>query len=213
MLSHSRRHTAIHGKREDVTILVVDRHRHDELCRLLSERRDICDVRVLTIRHARHGPSVYRCVGTWMVHFRAAGWSGHNTIIVVVPHSYTRVPCGSAPLSTRGVGRSSAQGVRTIGTIVIVGGAFVAHRHRREATTDVDVAGGIDAAMTEAVAAVADRHGLEADWLDDRAKPWLPATFDPATCRAAFAHGDLEVLLPPVDTVVAGVHRCVSLGR
>jgi len=87
-------------------------------------------------------------------------------------------------------------------TIVIVGGAFVAHRHLREATTDVDVAGGIDAAMTEAVAAVADRHGLEADWLNDRAKPWLPATFDPATCRAAFAHGDLEVLLPPVDTVV-----------
>ncbi len=87
-------------------------------------------------------------------------------------------------------------------SIVIVGGAFVAHRHLRAATTDVDVASGIDSAMAEAVAAVADRHGLEADWLNDRAKPWVPATFDPATCRFAFAHGDLEVLLPPVDTVV-----------
>ncbi len=87
-------------------------------------------------------------------------------------------------------------------SIVIVGGAFVAHRHLREATTDVDVAGGIDPAMAEAVAAVADRHGLEADWLNDRAKPWLPATFDRATCLVAFAQGDLEVLLPPVDTVV-----------
>jgi len=43
------------------------------------------------------------------------------------------------------------------------------------------VAGGIDAAMAVAVAAAADRHGLVADWLNDRAKPWLLA----ATPRVA----------------------------
>lgn len=96
-------------------------------------------------------------------------------------------------LTRRKIGRRS---------IVLVGGAFVAHRHLRDATTDVDIAGGIDLAMAQAVAAVADRHGLEADWLNDRAKTWLPATFDRAMCRVAFAQGDLEVLLPPVETVV-----------
>ena len=46
-------------------------------------------------------------------------------------------------------------------TIVIVGGAFVAHRSIRAVTTDVDVISFLDNETRDAAAVVAERHGLE----------------------------------------------------
>lgn len=87
-------------------------------------------------------------------------------------------------------------------TIVIVGGAFVAHHAIRRATTDVDVITALDDDIRAAAAAVAGRNGLEPDWLNDRARPWQPSTFDPGSCRTALVHGALEVLMPGVDDVI-----------
>ena len=53
-----------------------------------------------------------------------------------------------------------------------------------------------------AVAAVAERHGLEHDWLNHRARPWRPVTFDPTTCETLVDTGGLRVLAPPPDIIV-----------
>ncbi|MGD9997255.1 MAG: hypothetical protein AB7L17_12770 [Ilumatobacteraceae bacterium] len=87
-------------------------------------------------------------------------------------------------------------------TIIVVGGAYVAHRGVRASTTDVDTICELDAELRGVVATVADRHGLEPDWLNDRARPWRPATFDSATCETVVEAGGLQVLAPPPDIVV-----------
>lgn len=46
-------------------------------------------------------------------------------------------------------------------SVVVVGGAFVAHQHIRRATTDVDVVLEIDDELAAAAAAVGQRRGLE----------------------------------------------------
>ena len=85
---------------------------------------------------------------------------------------------------------------------MIVGGAFVAHHAIRRATTDVDVITALDDDTRQAATTVASRHGLEPDWLNDRARPWQPSTFDPRSCHTALVHGALEVLMPGVDDVI-----------
>lgn len=87
-------------------------------------------------------------------------------------------------------------------TIVVVGGAYVAYRGVRAATTDVDTIYEVDEELRAAVATVAERHGLEPDWLNDRARPWRPVTFDPGACSTIMRAGGLEVLAPPPDVVV-----------
>ncbi len=67
--------------------------------------------------------------------------------------------------------------------IVVVGGALLALHGLREATRDFDSTTAVDAELREAVVRVAVRHGLAPDWLNDRARPYLPADF-----------GDIEVL-------------------
>jgi hypothetical protein len=70
------------------------------------------------------------------------------------------------------------------------------------AVSDVDVITALDDAIRDAAAAVAGRHGLESEWLNDRARPWQPSTFDLDSCRTALVHGALEVLMPVVDDVI-----------
>ncbi len=53
----------------------------------------------------------------------------------------------------------------------MVGGAYVAYRGVRASTTDVDTIYELDDELGGAVAAVGERHGLEHDWLNDRARP------------------------------------------
>lgn len=97
-----------------------------------------------------------------------------------------------AELERRGLVRS----------IIVVGGAYVAYRGVRASTTDVDTIYELDDELRAVVATVAGRHGLEPDWLNDRARPWRPVTFDPAACDTILDTGGLRVLAPPPDIVV-----------
>lgn len=86
-------------------------------------------------------------------------------------------------------------------TIVVVGGALLALYGLREATHDVDTATPLDEDLTRAVERVADRRGLAPRWLNDRARPYLPATFDEAGCETLLDHDALLVLGAPIDQV------------
>jgi hypothetical protein len=85
--------------------------------------------------------------------------------------------------------------------IVVVGGALLALQGLREATRDVDSATAVDADLREAVARVAERHGLAPQWLNDRAKPYVPATFDESECEVLLDRSGLTVLGAPLDQV------------
>lgn len=85
---------------------------------------------------------------------------------------------------------------------MVVGGAYVASRGVRSSTTDVDTVDELDDELRNAIAVVADRHGLDRDWLNDRARPWRPATFDPGRGTPLLHAGGLEVIAPPPDIIV-----------
>jgi hypothetical protein len=85
--------------------------------------------------------------------------------------------------------------------IVVVGGALLALHGLREATRDVDSTTAVDAELREAVARVAARHGLAPAWLNDRARPYLPATFDEHECDVLIEGPGLTVLGAPFDQV------------
>jgi hypothetical protein len=71
----------------------------------------------------------------------------------------------------------------------------------REATRDVDSTTAVDAELREAVARVAARHGLAPRWLNDRARPYLPVTFDESACEVLVDRPGLTVLGAPLDQV------------
>ncbi|MGQ0433391.1 MAG: DUF6036 family nucleotidyltransferase [Microthrixaceae bacterium] len=85
--------------------------------------------------------------------------------------------------------------------IVVVGGALLALHGLREATRDVDSTSAVDEDLRDAVARVAARHGLAPAWLNDRAKPFLPVTFDEAACEVLLDRAGLTVLGAPLDQV------------
>jgi hypothetical protein len=113
---------------------------------------------------------------------RPLGWSEIEGYLVEV----------GAELERRGLARS----------IVVVGGAYVAARGARTSTTDVDTVDELDDEFRDAIARVAERHGLEPDWLNDRARPWRPATFDTSSGTTLLRSGGLEVVAPPPDVIV-----------
>ena len=85
--------------------------------------------------------------------------------------------------------------------IVVVGGALLALHGLREATRDVDSTTAVDAELRGAVARVAARHGLAPAWLNDRARPYLPGTFNEAECEVLIEGPALTVLGAPFDQV------------
>ena len=99
---------------------------------------------------------------------RPLGWSEIEAYLVEV----------GAELERRGLARS----------IIVVGGAYVAFRGVRASTTDVDTIYELDDELRRVVAIVAERHGLEPDWLNDRARRWRPVTFDPTACEGVLLH-------------------------
>ncbi|MGQ0831668.1 MAG: DUF6036 family nucleotidyltransferase [Microthrixaceae bacterium] len=86
-------------------------------------------------------------------------------------------------------------------TIVVVGGALLALHGLREATRDVDTVTAVDEELIGAIERVADLHGLAPRWLNDRARPFLPATFDEGGCEILVDHHALLVLGAPMDQV------------
>lgn len=85
--------------------------------------------------------------------------------------------------------------------IVVVGGALLAIHGLREATRDVDSTTEVDTELREAVERVAARHGLAPQWLNDRARPFLPRTFEEADCTVLLDRPGLTVLGAPLGQV------------
>jgi len=93
-------------------------------------------------------------------------------------------------------------------TIIIVGGSLLAWHGLRDATEDVDSIRRLDDALRHAVKTVAARHGLAANWLNDHAAPWAPATLDANACEVLFEQGQLRVLgLPLRDIFLMKLNR------
>jgi hypothetical protein len=86
--------------------------------------------------------------------------------------------------------------------IVVVGGALLALHGLREATRDVDSTTAIDEELRVAVARVAARHGLAPAWLNDRARPYLPATFQEDDCQVLIDRPNLTIMGAPLDQVL-----------
>jgi hypothetical protein len=78
--------------------------------------------------------------------------------------------------------------------VVITGGALLALRGIRSATTDVDSISRLSTEVREAVLIVARLRDLDPSWLNNRAQAFTPATFDLATCEVQFATNQLVVL-------------------
>jgi Nucleotidyltransferase of unknown function (DUF6036) len=85
--------------------------------------------------------------------------------------------------------------------IVVVGGSLLALLGFREATSDVDSIKRIGKSLEDAVAQVADRHGLAPRWLNDSAAGFAPQTFDEAACTVELDHSRLRVLGAPLQQV------------
>jgi hypothetical protein len=85
--------------------------------------------------------------------------------------------------------------------VVVVGGALLAYYQIRNTTTDVDSARPIDQDLAAAIREVANRHGLDEDWLNPRGFPHRPLTLDEDECEVMLEHGRLKVLAAPVDQV------------
>jgi len=78
--------------------------------------------------------------------------------------------------------------------IVITGGALLALRGLRSATTDVDAVSNLSSIIRMAATSVARSRDLDPSWLNNRAQTFVPSTFDEANCEAEIVHGRLVVL-------------------
>lgn len=78
--------------------------------------------------------------------------------------------------------------------VVITGGALLALRGLRSATTDIDSISRLSLEVREAVMKVARLRDLDPSWLNNKAQSFTPATFDLATCEIQFATNQLVVL-------------------
>jgi hypothetical protein len=86
-------------------------------------------------------------------------------------------------------------------TVLIVGGSLLAWHGLRSGTEDVDSTAHLDAELRAAVQAVAERHQLAVDWLNDHAAPWHPQTLRLEDCELLVEHPRLRVLGAPLSAV------------
>ena len=86
-------------------------------------------------------------------------------------------------------------------TLIVVGGSLLAWHGLRVATEDVDSSVRIDADIKAAVRAVAERHDLAADWLNDHSAAWHPQTLRPEDCDLLIGHPRLRLLGAPLAAV------------
>jgi hypothetical protein len=85
--------------------------------------------------------------------------------------------------------------------VVVVGGSLLALHGMRDATRDVDSSRPIDDEIRRATSIVAERHGLAANWLNDHAAPWAPATMQLDDCDVIVDRPGLRVLSAPFRDV------------
>lgn len=87
----------------------------------------------------------------------------------------------------------------TTRTLIMAGGSLLAWHGLRDSTHDVDTIALLDDDLRRAVAVVGARHGLAAHWLNDRARPFAPATLVLADCPVLMDHPALRVLGVPLE--------------
>lgn len=85
--------------------------------------------------------------------------------------------------------------------VIVVGGSLLALRGMRDATRDVDSIRPLDDELRRATHVVAERHGLAANWLNDHASPWAPATMNIDDCEVVVERPGLRVLAAPLRDV------------
>jgi hypothetical protein len=85
--------------------------------------------------------------------------------------------------------------------IVLVGGALLALHDLRQTTHDMDSITLLSTQLHEAIIAVANRHNLSPDWLNDRARSFTPATLSLDQCELIFESPSLNVFGAPFDQV------------
>lgn len=85
--------------------------------------------------------------------------------------------------------------------VLTVGGAVLAYHGIRETTIDVDTVRRMDQELAAAATEVAKRNGLDHDWLNMGALPYVPATLTEDECDLILEQGRLTVLGAPVDQV------------
>lgn len=86
-------------------------------------------------------------------------------------------------------------------TVIVVGGSLLAWRGLRASTQDVDSSKRISTEVRAAVRAVAVRHQLAADWLNDSSAAWHPQTLEANECELLVEHPQLKVLGAPLWSI------------
>jgi transcriptional regulator with XRE-family HTH domain len=85
--------------------------------------------------------------------------------------------------------------------LIVVGGSYLALHDLRESTVDVDTVTRLEADIMAVIEAIAHRHDLRADWLNDSAAPFSPAGLRIEDCRILYECEQLTVLGPPAGQV------------
>jgi len=98
-------------------------------------------------------------------------------------------------------------------TLVVVGGSYMALHDLRESTADVDSLTRLTGELQAAVRAVADRHGLRIDWLNDKAAMFAPTGLRVDDCELLYEHAHLTVLGPQVNRPSTGSRTATGMVR
>ena len=85
--------------------------------------------------------------------------------------------------------------------ILMVGGSWLLWFDERQATRDVDSASQISTEAAQAVARVAERHDIDADWVNSKAAAFLPHDLEPSSWTTVFERDVLTVQTPPPETI------------
>jgi len=87
------------------------------------------------------------------------------------------------------------------GTLVVVGGSYMALHDLRDSTADVDSVTRLSDEIKAVITTIATRHGLRPDWLNDNAAMFSPAGLNEDDCDVLFQHTNLTILGPPASQV------------
>lgn len=89
-------------------------------------------------------------------------------------------------------------------TLLVIGGAAMALAHGDRSTTDLDVLNEhLPQPYRQAAEAVAEIHGLRADWLNDGGKGFAPTLISSEPHHIVFAGTLLQVVTPPATYLLA----------
>lgn len=73
-------------------------------------------------------------------------------------------------------------------------------------TRDVDSIRPLDDELRRAIHVIAERHGLAANWLNDHAAAWAPATMDISDCEVVVERPGLHDNFASADDIVDASH-------